>query len=380
MSGFERAVKTSVKARVAFYGVGGSGKTMHALTLARVLAGADGKIALLDAEGGSAARYADLFDFDHLVQRPPFHPQRVADGIATAQAGGYSVFVADGISPYWSGSGGVMEIVDESKKRGGGWSEGTPAHLKLINALLDATIHVIFTVRAKSETVVEKNDKGKVEIRKIGLKPDTRDGLEYEVDCLVYCDVLDNSITIEKTRIARQLGVKIPVERGEEWAVGFKAWLDSGPPLAPAAAPPAPPPLAAEPPAAPPPAAPAAAAPPPAAAPATPEPADPTGGLAPAPAQEPAQTPAPALPATPPNTVSEARVAIRERIKAAVLAIQPHDEAIGTKVAEKIPAWFGGLAAEKDLTDAQADELANRLEATRTMYEARAAEAAAPPA
>ena len=230
MSGFERAVKSQTKARVAFYGVGGSGKTMHALTLARVLAGPDGTIALLDAEGGSAAKYADGFIFDHRVQRPPFHPQRVADAIRDAAAAGYAVFVADGISPYWSGSGGVLEIVDESKKRGGGWADGTPAHGKLINALLDAPIHVIFTVRAKSETLVEKDANGKTIIRKVGLKPDTRDGLEYEVDALLYCDVADNSITIEKTRIAKQLGIKIPVERGLEWSEGFKAWLDSGAP------------------------------------------------------------------------------------------------------------------------------------------------------
>jgi hypothetical protein len=256
MSGFERAVKTTAKARVGFYGVGGSGKSMHALTLARVLAGPDGTIALLDGEGGSAAKYADLFDFDMQVQRPPFHPQRVSDAIQGAAAGGYAVVVIDGISPYWSGSGGVLEIVDESKKRGGGWADGTPAHNKLINAIVDSPIHVIVTVRAKSETLVEKDQNGKTTIRKVGLKPDTREGLEYEVDCLLYCDVADNSITIEKTRIAKQLGVKIPVERGAEWAVGFKAWLDAGPPPAPPADPFAP---ATAPESAPPPAPPASA-------------------------------------------------------------------------------------------------------------------------
>lgn len=363
MSGFQRAVKTTAKARVGFYGVGGSGKTMYALTLARTLAGPEGKIALLDAEGGSAAKYADLFDFDMQVQRPPFHPARVAEAIAGAAQAGYAVFVADGISPYWSGTGGVLEIVDESKKRGGGWADGTPAHGKLINALLDSPIHVIVTVRAKSETLVEKDSNGKTTIRKVGLKPDTREGLEYEVDALLYADVLDNSITIEKTRIAKQLGLKIPVERAQEWCDAFKAWLDSGAP-APAAAPPAPP-------------APAAAAP--VAAPAPAAPADPTGGLGPAPAQAPAQAPAPSVmgagePGTAlPNEVSTERLAIRERIKVAVEAIKPFDPEIGGKVATKIPEWFGGLAREADLVDAQADELASKLEATLQMYQAKAA-------
>lgn len=358
MSGFQRAVKTTAKARVAFYGVGGSGKTTYALMLARTLAGPEGRIALLDAEGGSAGKYADSFEFDMQVQRPPFHPQRVADGIKAAADAGYDVFVADGISPYWSGSGGVLEIVDESKKRGGGWADGTPAHGKLINALLDSPIHVIFTVRAKSETLVEKDSNGKTTIRKVGLKPDTREGLEYEVDALLYCDVADNSITIEKTRIARQLGLKIETSASLRWCEGFRDWLASGAP-APAAAPPAPPPPPASAPAAPPQAAPPVAAPA----------ADPTGGLGPPAAQTPAQTELPPGAAPAPQAQSSERAAIRERIKAAVAAITPHDAEIGTKVATKIPEWFGGLAREADLDDAQADQLATRLEATLQMYQ-----------
>lgn len=352
MSGFQRAVKTTAKARVAFYGVGGSGKTMHALTLARVLAGPDGTIALSDAEGGSAAKYADLFEFDMQVQRPPFNPGRVAEAIQAAAKAGYAVFVADGISPYWSGSGGVLEIVDEAKKRGGGWADGTPAHNKLINALVDAPIHVIVTVRAKSETLVEKDANGKTTIRKVGLKPDTREGLEYEVDCLLYCDVADNSITIEKTRIAKQLGLKIPVERGPEWATGFKAWLDEGAKPVTPPDPFAPPAAAAAPASAP-------AEPPPAAPPATPPPAEP---VAPPPA---------AAPETPAETVSDARKATRARIAAALARLAELDANRDwpAMLREKLPSadWYPGKAAEPDLTDAEAAHLADRLEATVTM-------------
>ncbi len=356
MSGFQRAVKTTAKARVAFYGVGGSGKTMHALTLARVLAGPDGTIALLDAEGGSAGKYADLFDFDMQVQRPPFHPGRVAAGITAASEAGYSVFVADGISPYWSGSGGVLEIVDEAKKRGGGWADGTPAHLKMINALLDATIHVIFTIRAKSETIVEKDERGKTTIRKVGLKPDTREGIEYEVDALLYVDVADNSITIEKTRIAKQLGLKIPVERGPEWATGFKAWLDEGTP-APAA-----------------PAAPVAAAAPPAAPPAASAPADPIVPPAPPAPETAAQTAEPEPPG-----VSEERKASRARVAASLARLAELDPARDWKalIAEKLPTddFFPGKTSEPELTDAEAESLADRLDATVAMLADQAATA-----
>lgn len=362
MSGFQRAVVGQTKARVAFYGVGGSGKTTQGLTLARTLAGPDGTIALLDTEGGSSSKYADLFAFDMQIMRPPFHPRRFVEVLEAAAASGYSVVMADGISAFWSGQGGVMSIVDTSPKK---WAEGTPAWQSLVNAILLSPIHVVLTIRAKGDTLVDKDDRGKVQIRKVGLKPDAREGLEYEVDVLAYCDVLENLITMEKSRIRGQMGMQLKPERFQEWCDGYKGWIESGAPaVTPAPAPTAPLP-----------AAPAPAAPPPAAPQPAAAPADPTGGLGPAPAQAPAETPTPAPAAAAPETppTSEQRLAIRERIKAAVAAITPHDPEIGSKVSTKIPAWFGGLAREADLSDAQADELASKLEATLQMYQGQAA-------
>lgn len=226
MSGFTRATKSAAKARIGLYGVSGSGKTMHALSIARVLAGPDGSIALLDTEGGSASKYADLFEFDSNVMRKPYHPERFAKALDAAVAGGYDVFVADGVSPFWNGEGGVMSIVDAAKKRGGGWAEGTPAHNKLVDAILTSPIHVVITVRAKAETVVE-NVNGKVTYRKLGVKMVQRDELDYELDVLLYLD-LDNSATVEKSRKPDELGRTIPVDDVVEWTSGFKGWLDSG--------------------------------------------------------------------------------------------------------------------------------------------------------
>lgn len=361
MSGFQRAVVGQTKARVAFYGVGGSGKTTQALTLARTLAGPDGTIALLDTEGGSSSKYADAFTFDMQVLRPPFHPQRFVEALEGAAAGGYAVFVADGISAFWSGAGGVQTIVDTSSKK---WAEGTPQHQKLINAILLSSIHVVLTVRAKGDTLVDKDDRGKVQVKKIGLKPDSREGLEYEVDVLAYCDVLENTITMEKSRIRGQMGMTLKPERFPEWCEGYAAWLAAGVP--PIVAPPAPPPPAPAPAAAP------VAAPPPAAA-----PADPTGGLAPAPAQEAAQAAGGTGPdetllgATGPTaegapTITPERLAIRERIKAGLAALKEEDAATdyGALVKAKIPDWFPGNEKEGTLDDAQADELATKIEAT----------------
>lgn len=379
MSGFQRAVVGQTKARVAFYGVGGSGKTTQALTLARSLAGPDGTIALLDTEGGSSSKYADAFVFDMDVMRPPFHPRRFVEVLESAAASGYAVFVADGISPFWSGAGGVQTIVDTSSKK---WAEGTPAWQSLVNAIVLSPIHVVLTVRAKSDTLVDKDDRGKVQIRKVGLKPDAREGIEYEVDVLAYCDVLENLVTMEKTRLRGQMGMTLKPDRWLEWCEGYAAWLAAGAPAPPA-------------PAAPPPPAPAPAAAPVAAPPPAPAPADPTGGLAPAAAQEPSQT----LGATGPqetllgatgttgesgptgttgesgSTISPERIAIRERIKTGLANLKTLDAATdyGALVKSKIPEWFPGNAGEATLDDAQADELATKIEATLELVTNRSA-------
>lgn len=357
MSGFQRAQVGQTKARVAFYGVGGSGKTTQALTLARTLAGADGTIALLDTEGGSSSKYADACVFDMAVLRPPFHPNRFVEAIEGAASAGYAVFVADGISPFWSGAGGVQTIVDSSPKK---WAEGTPAWQRLVNAILDSPIHVVLTIRAKGDTLVDKDSNGKVQMRKVGLKPDARDGLEYEVDVLAYCDVLENLVTMEKSRIRGQMGMTLKPERFPEWCDGYASWLAAGAP-APAAPPPAT-------------SAPEPAAPPPAAAPATPEPADPTGGLAPAAAQAQPQASETLLPAA----ASEVRSAIRERIKAGLASLAELDAATdyGALVKAKIPEWFPGNEKEGTLDDAQADELATKIEATLGLVRNRKADSA----
>jgi AAA domain len=351
MSGFQRAVKTSAKARIGLYGVSGSGKTMTALRIARALVGPDGKIALLDTEGGSASKYADLYDFDTVTMRKPFHPDRFGKALDAAVAAGYDVFVCDGASPFWDGDGGVMAIVDEDKKRGGGWAKGTPAHNLLVDALLMSPIHVIVTMRAKNEVVIEKDDRGRTTIKKVGVKPIQRDTLEYEFDLVLYLDT-DNSATVEKSRQPNVIGDRIDADHSggtspiSEWAVGFKAWLDEGPAPEPRPAAPAPPTEAAAP-------------PPPAAAP-----------LVPAPA-EPLASPAAPTPETASEGVSEARRATRARVSASLARLGTLDPSRDWQdmIRQKLPEFFPGKTAEPELTDAEAENLADRLDATIKSFE-----------
>lgn len=60
------------------------------------------------------------------------------------------------------------------------WGKITPRHNAFINAILQAPVHVIATIRSKQDYVLsEKN--GKMVPEKVGLKGVTRDGMDYEL-------------------------------------------------------------------------------------------------------------------------------------------------------------------------------------------------------
>jgi hypothetical protein len=215
---------------------------MTALVAARTLVGETGRIALVDTEGGSASLYADVTPFDTIEMRPPFHPERFAAAIGVAADAGYDVIVLDGISPAWTGEGGVQAIVDAAttggkNAYGSGWKVGNPAHNRLVGAILTSPIHLIATLRSKSEYVTEVVN-GKTEMRKIGLGPVQRDGLDYEFTIFVGLD-LEHVLTIEKSRCADlPPGTRIApgLDAVAEATRVLAAWLAAG-----AAAPPAPP-------------------------------------------------------------------------------------------------------------------------------------------
>lgn len=136
---------------------------------------------MIDTERGSASLYDDLVDFDSKEFNPPYTPERFTDALHEAEKLGYDVCLIDSITHEWNGSGGCLEINETTaaaKYRGNTWSawnETTPRHRAFIDAILQSPMHVIATMRSKTETVQE--DK---KVRKIGMKAEQRDGTEYE--------------------------------------------------------------------------------------------------------------------------------------------------------------------------------------------------------
>lgn len=238
---FQRATRKQTKARIGLVGPAGSGKTFTALRFAMTLA-KGGKVAVIDTEHGSASKYAgdtdsdgQRFEFDvvDLGTLPgQFSVENYIRCMREAAKAGYSVLVIDSLSHAWSGPGGILEFVDQqaAKNRGNsfaGWRDATPLHNSLINELLSSPCHLIVTMRAKTEWVMETDSRGKTVPRKVGLQPVQRDGLEYEFDIVGDIEVDTHKLMVTKSRCSAVAGAVIR-KPGKEFAEQILAWLESG--------------------------------------------------------------------------------------------------------------------------------------------------------
>lgn len=221
---FKKAERKQAKLRLALAGPSGSGKTYSALLLAM---GLGGRIAVIDTEHGSASLYADIADFDVLELHAPYAPERYVDAITSAEQAGYDVLIIDSYSHEWTGSGGCLEANEQlahQKFRGNtwaAWNETTPRHRKLTDKILTSSLHIICTMRSKTETVQGEGKK----ILKLGMKSEQRDGTDYEFT--VVLDLTHDGHTAmaskDRTKLFDQPEL-ISIKTGER----LLAWLNSG--------------------------------------------------------------------------------------------------------------------------------------------------------
>lgn len=240
---FQKATREESKLRLGLIGPSGSGKTYTALRVATFLGG---RIAVIDTERKSASKYAPprgqaadpeggTFDFES-CGLADFAPEKYVAAIKEAEHSGFDVLVIDSLSHAWMGKGGALEMHDlavdrqKSKNTYTAWREVTPHHNALVDALLQSPCHVIVTMRAKTDYVQEEDERGKKSVRKIGMAPIQRDGLDYEFDITGDLD-LDNKLVIGKTR-CRALKGRVFAQPGAEFAGALKEWLAIGAPAA----------------------------------------------------------------------------------------------------------------------------------------------------
>lgn len=224
---FKKAERKKIKLKLALTGPSGSGKTYSSLLLAQ---GLGGKIAVIDSENGSASLYSDLLAFDVLDVAPPHTTDKYVNAINLAVKNGYDVVVLDSMSHIWAGEGGLLAKKESIDATGRGnsytnWATVTKEFETFKSFLLNSPIHVVATMRSKQDYSQETDANGKKVIRKIGLAPVQRDGIEYE-----FSVVFDLAMTHEASASKDRTGLfdgrffKITPDIGKE----LNKWLDAG--------------------------------------------------------------------------------------------------------------------------------------------------------
>lgn len=221
----KKADRSKVKLKVGMWGPSGSGKTMSALRFAKGLVGDWSKIALLDTENGSGELYSHLGEYLHCDFKPPFHPNRYVQAIEYIKNNSdIECLVIDSISHEWDGEGGCLQLHEAAGGKFQSWSKVTPLHKRFIDAILQAPFHIIVTARTKIDYSIDRDEKNKVKVEKVGLKTITREGMDYEMTLAFNVNVQHRALT-DKDRTGL-FNTEIPFQITEEHGQLVRDWND----------------------------------------------------------------------------------------------------------------------------------------------------------
>lgn len=225
-TGFRRAERKRVWLKLGITGPTGSGKTYSAL---KVAFGMGGKVAVIDTENGSAELYSHLGEYDVLTIHSPFTVRKYTDAIDAAVEAGYGVLIIDSLSHAWAAEGGLLDKKSALDKRGGNsyanWGDVTKEYENFVAKLLQSPIHLIGTLRSKMQYVIEPGERGGTTVRKVGLAPVMRDGLEYDFSAILDID-MEHGAAASKDRTGLFDGHTKPLS--EEDGRRIMQWLESG--------------------------------------------------------------------------------------------------------------------------------------------------------
>ncbi len=225
----ESARREKVKLMVGLMGPSGSGKTKSALRLAAGITGDLKKVALIDTENRSSLYYADndfkFIDFPSTTVGG-YHPNNWIKVIEFAEKQpGIELLILDSISHEWEGKGGCLELADRAKGASG-WKTVTPLHRRFIDKMRESPLHIIATMRSKTDYAFETNEKGKTAPKKVGTKATQREGTDYEFGVVLDINI-DHYAQSNKDRtgLFAEKGIfQISEDTGKE----LIAWANSG--------------------------------------------------------------------------------------------------------------------------------------------------------
>lgn len=201
----KKAKREKIYAKIALMAPSGGGKTYGSLRLATGMAeeieketGKKAKILMGNTEQKRGYYYANEFDYDIVDIEAPHNPEKYVEFIEFAVSSGYDIVIIDSSSHEWEGKGGCLELQQQAGGTYQSWAKVTPRHNKFINAIADSPIHIIATMRGKDQYEINKDDRGKTSVQKLGVGAKQRDGFEYEFTCTFLIDQKTNTAEVQK--------------------------------------------------------------------------------------------------------------------------------------------------------------------------------------
>lgn len=183
---------------------------------------------MIDTERGSGELYAHLGEYDVCTLEAPFTPEKYTEAVRAAESAGYDTIIIDSLSHAWAGPGGVLDIHGQAANKAGNswaaWRQVIPRHNELVEAILQSKCHVIATMRSKMEHI-QTVENGKTMIKKVGMNPVQRDGMEYEFT--VFLD-LDPNHTAAASKDRTSLFDGQVFKPSRDTGRKLLKWLESG--------------------------------------------------------------------------------------------------------------------------------------------------------
>ena len=193
-------------------------------------------IAIIDTENGSGQLYVgtehyntNVGVYNVVTLTAPFEAEKYIQAIDLCKDAGMEVCIIDSTTPLWSGAGGLLEQQNNAAKRGGNsytaWRDITPMHNRFVDTMLQTPMHIIATMRSKQEYVQEKGPDNKTIIRKVGMEPEQRKGMEYEFTIFLEINNEHEAFGAkDRTSLLDQKTFKITPQVGKE----IMRWLEAG--------------------------------------------------------------------------------------------------------------------------------------------------------
>ncbi|PEK39303.1 hypothetical protein CN586_28930 [Bacillus toyonensis] len=192
------AKREKIKAVIGFIGCSGSGKTGSALITAFGMMqeaypnlSAEElwkKIGVIDTEHERSKLHVGLVygevkigNFLHIDFNAPYTTERYNQAVQVMKQAGAEVLIIDSLSHNWQGEGGIVETHGQmSGNSFQNWGKLSSETNNLIKTLTQNNVHILATLRTKTEYVVEPDGNGKMAPRKVGTKPVQKEEMEYE--------------------------------------------------------------------------------------------------------------------------------------------------------------------------------------------------------